>query len=65
MKSYINRMETSGVADRIALIAHDDFLPFYESLGFVNKGKSKAQFGGGGWTDMVSWLKCLTLEGPC
>jgi hypothetical protein len=27
---------------------------WYEKLGFVNKGKSKTQFGGGGWYDMVS-----------
>lgn len=29
-------------------------VPYYEKLGFVSKGPSKAQFGGGGWFDMVS-----------
>jgi hypothetical protein len=29
-------------------------VPFYEKMGFVSKGPSKAQFGGGGWVDMVS-----------
>lgn len=29
-------------------------VPFYEKIGFKNKGRSKAQFGGGGWIDMVS-----------
>lgn len=26
---------------------------YYERFGFKNAGKSKAQFGGGGWYDMV------------
>jgi hypothetical protein len=29
-------------------------MSWYEKLGFSSKGKSKAQFGGGGWYDMVS-----------
>lgn len=29
---------------------------WYEKLGFVNKGKSKAQFGDGGWFDLVKSL---------
>lgn len=53
MKAYIQRMENQGVADRAALIAHDHLIPYYEKFGFENKGKSKAQFGGGGWFDMV------------
>lgn len=53
LKAYIQRMESQGVADRIALIAHDELIPYYEALGFRSLGKSKAQFAGGGWTDMV------------
>lgn len=53
LKSYIQRMETSGVADRIALLAHGPLVEYYETFGFVNKGESVAQFGGGGWNDMV------------
>jgi hypothetical protein len=30
-------------------------MEWYEKLGFVNKGKSSAQFGGGGWYEMVSY----------
>ncbi|KAL8999909.1 MAG: hypothetical protein Q9169_001315 [Polycauliona sp. 2 TL-2023] len=52
MKSYMQRMESSGIADRIALLAHDDLIPYYEGLGFVNTGKSEVQFGGGGWVNM-------------
>lgn len=54
MKSYIQRLETSGIADRIALLAHDHLIEYYESFGFVNKGESVAQFGGGGWKEMVN-----------
>lgn len=57
MKAYLQRMESSGVADNVALIAHDHLVPYYESFGFENKGKSKAQFGGGGWIDMVKHLE--------
>ena len=53
MRSYIQRMETSGIADRIALLAHGHLIEYYESLGFVNKGESAATFGGGGWNDMA------------
>lgn len=53
MKSYIQRMSDAGIADRIALLAHDYLIPFYESCGLKLLGESKAQFGGGGWYDMV------------
>lgn len=53
MKAYIQRMETSGNGDRIALLAHGHLVQYYESFGFVNKGESAARFGGGGWNDMV------------
>lgn len=53
LKAYLQRMDSHGVADRVALIAHDHLIPYYEKFGFVNQGESKAQFGGGGWFDMV------------
>ncbi|KAL9003121.1 MAG: hypothetical protein Q9188_003985 [Gyalolechia gomerana] len=53
MKSYVQRMETSGIADRIALLAHEHLVKYYEALGFRNWGKSQASFGGGGWYDMI------------
>jgi GNAT superfamily N-acetyltransferase len=56
MEAYIQRIESHGVADRLALIAHEHLIPYYESFGFVNKGKSECQFGGGGWFDMVREL---------
>lgn len=57
MKAYIQRMESHGVADRLALIAHEELVPYYEQFGYENRGKSDATFGGGGWYDMVKELK--------
>ena len=53
MKSYQQRMETSGIADRIALLAHDHLVRMYKYMGFEGRGKSEAKFGGGGWNDLV------------
>jgi len=53
MKSYQQRMETSGIADRIALLAHEHLVRMYEGLGFEDKGKSTVKFGGGGWNNLV------------
>ena len=50
----MQRMETSGIGDRLALLAHNHLVSFYENVGFRNAGKSEAKFGGGGWNDMVS-----------
>lgn len=59
MKAYLQRLKTQSVADRAALIAHDHLIPYYERFGFRNRGPSKAQFGGGGWYDMVVDLVAL------
>lgn len=53
MKSHTQRMESSGIADRLSLVAHDHMIRFYEAIGFVNKGASQCEFGAGGWFDMV------------
>lgn len=64
MKAYIQRIEQSQAADRIALLAHGELVGFYQTLGFKSIGPSKAQFGGGGWVDMVgkdafaAWASC-------
>lgn len=56
MKAYLQRMESSEAAERVALIAHEEMIPYYEGFGFENRGKSKAEFAGGGWFDMVREL---------
>ncbi|MCJ1450961.1 hypothetical protein MMC28_001295 [Mycoblastus sanguinarius] len=54
MKSYQQRMETSGIADRIALLAHDHLVKMYsEGMGFEDRGKSDVKFGGGGWNSLI------------
>jgi predicted N-acetyltransferase YhbS len=53
MKSYIQRIKDAMIAERISLLSHDHLIPFYEGLGFKNKGASNCKFGGGGWTNMV------------
>ncbi|KAK4165993.1 polyamine acetyltransferase [Cladorrhinum sp. PSN259] len=53
LKSYLQQMQSSGMADRVALICQDYLVSYYERFGFQSLGQSKATFGGGGWTDMV------------
>lgn len=55
------RMETSGIADRVALLAHDHLVEMYERMGFEGAGKSNVRFAGGGWNDLVSEM--LSLSG--
>ena len=53
MKSYIQRMKDSKIADRLALLAHDHLVPFYKGLGFENMGPSVVKSHGGNWNNMV------------
>ena len=53
-------METSGIADRIALLAHDHLVDMYEGMGFEGAGKSNVRFAGGGWNDLVSEIPSLS-----
>lgn len=49
----MQRMESSGIGDRIALLAHKKNIKFYENAGFRYQGESEVTSGGGGWNDMV------------
>lgn len=62
MKSYEQRMETSGIADRIALLAHDHLLKMYEGMGFEVRGKSDVNFGGGGWNNLVRLVSKMLVS---
>ena len=57
----MQRMESSGIADRIALLAHPELVGWYVGkFGFEERGESKASFGGGEWREMVSQsLQCF------
>lgn len=65
IKSYTQRMESSGIADRVSLLAHDHFVKFYEGVGFSNRGPSDCKSYGGSWFNMVrkfswpSWPLCV------
>ena len=54
LKCYIQRMKDAKIADRLALLAHDDLKNFYGRFGFDDMGPSQATFGGGNWNNMVS-----------
>jgi GNAT superfamily N-acetyltransferase len=56
MKAYIQRIKDSKIADRIALLAHDHLVGFYEGVGFTDMGPSACTFGGGGWNNLVRTL---------
>ncbi|MCJ1393118.1 hypothetical protein MMC18_005990 [Xylographa bjoerkii] len=54
LKAYMQRIESSGIADRIALLARPELVGWYVGkFGFEERGESKATFGGGGWRELV------------
>ncbi|OAA54821.1 gcn5-related n-acetyltransferase [Niveomyces insectorum RCEF 264] len=62
VRAYLQRLADTGrdldpPVDRVALICQDYLVGYYEKLAFVNLGPSAAQFGGGGWFDMVYDLR--------
>ena len=59
LKSYIQRIKDSKIADRLALLSHDPLVRLYTSHGFENMGPSSATFGGGGWNNLVRCLSCM------
>lgn len=54
LKSYIERIKSAKIADRICLLAHDPLVKFYEGFGFVDEGLSIVQIGPDPWNSMVS-----------
>lgn len=62
MKSYVQRMLESDVADRVALLTYDRLVPYYEALGFENIGRSRVKFGGEAWNDMVCSVQCCLVR---
>lgn len=53
MKAYLQRMSSAKIADRVSLLAHREFVRFYEKLGFEDEGVSSSELYGGGWVNMV------------
>ncbi|KAK7418384.1 hypothetical protein QQX98_004004 [Neonectria punicea] len=59
MKSYLQLMNESGMADRVALICKPYSVQFYKCFGFRDLGPSTEALAGDGWHAMV-----LDLGGP-
>ncbi|KAH6895465.1 hypothetical protein B0T10DRAFT_217359 [Thelonectria olida] len=59
MKSYLQLMNESGMADRVALICQPYSVEFYNGFGFRDLGPSTQALAGQGWRAMV-----LDLRGP-
>ena len=59
LKSYMQRMQTSGVADRIAVLASGGLVKSYESMGYIDNGNSEVTFGAGEWNSMVRLIVSL------
>ncbi|KAF4339146.1 acetyltransferase [Fusarium beomiforme] len=59
MKSYLELMNASGMADRVAIICQPYAIQFYKCFGFKDLGLSTEALAGQGWHAMV-----LELCGP-
>ncbi|KAJ8131573.1 hypothetical protein O1611_g2054 [Lasiodiplodia mahajangana] len=57
LKSYMQQVKNSAIADRIALICEEYLVNYYKRFGFSHIGPSEAAFGGGGWHDMAFDLR--------
>ncbi|KAK1755751.1 hypothetical protein QBC47DRAFT_195473 [Echria macrotheca] len=57
IKAFLQQMFGSGVVDRVSLLCQEHLVAYYVRCGFENKGPSDAQFGGGGWYNMVFTFK--------
>ncbi|KAI1081734.1 polyamine acetyltransferase [Whalleya microplaca] len=53
MKSYLQLIKNSGMADRVSLICQEYLVNYYVRFGFRHLGPSEAAFGGGNWHDMT------------
>lgn len=52
MNDFIQKLSNLSVGDKIVLLSKQKLLPFYERLGFVNKGESNCKHGGEVWFDL-------------
>ncbi|KAK9486107.1 hypothetical protein V1527DRAFT_407295 [Lipomyces starkeyi] len=60
LRDFVQRMSTQAVAGRVAILAREDMVPFYENLGFYDAGPSAVKFGGGGWHNL--WISLEDSE---
>ncbi|AEO67002.1 uncharacterized protein THITE_2144480 [Thermothielavioides terrestris NRRL 8126] len=53
MRAFLDQMKSCGLVQRVALICQEHLATYYQRSGYKCLGKSEAQFGGGGWYNMV------------
>ncbi|KAI0888652.1 acyl-CoA N-acyltransferase [Annulohypoxylon maeteangense] len=63
MLAYLQQLKGSETARFCSLICQDYLVPFYKRFDFRHMGPSEAQFGGGGWQDMVVCVDELPIYG--
>lgn len=52
LKDYLQKMSQQYVADAITLLCKESLVPFYSSIGFIDKGVSSCKFANEEWHDM-------------
>ncbi|KAF5354037.1 hypothetical protein D9756_007183 [Leucocoprinus leucothites] len=65
LKEYVSRLRLRAEAgsvpyERVALISHEELIPFYENAGFKNLGKSDVVHGSLPWYELRAELKSAT-----
>ncbi|KAK5998477.1 hypothetical protein PT974_00856 [Cladobotryum mycophilum] len=61
MKSYLQLMNESGVADRVALVCRPSLVDFFKRCGFKDIGKSESTLLEGEWHNMICELPGPTM----
>ena len=64
VKSYLQRMESAGIADRTVLIAPPTLLNWFAMVGFRDSGPSTTVMGEGLWRNMVCGFSVIVLPKP-
>ncbi|CCH45130.1 Serotonin N-acetyltransferase [Wickerhamomyces ciferrii] len=52
LHDYIQKLSNQQVGEKIAIIAKENLLPFYNRIGFITKGLSDCKHGGETWYDL-------------
>ena len=64
IKSYLQRMESAGIADRVVLIAPPKLVNWFARVGLRDSGPSQTSFGGAEWRAMVCGFSVMVLPKP-
>lgn len=52
MHDYIQKLSNQDLGDKVALLAKDKLVQFYEKIGFTNLGESQCKFANTTWNDL-------------